>query len=105
MHSDSNIRSTFRRYAMIERLMKEATRFGEPEYSYAGKIISQATLNLSQKLDPEGKKLLSQLEEAYQDREAIAIHSAFQEGFCSAIWLALDILEYHYQSKPVDRTV
>ena len=63
---------------MIERLMKEKTRYGEPEYSRAGEAISQAIQSLSAKLDQDGWKLLSQVEEAYQAREATVIRSTFQ---------------------------
>ena len=82
---------------MIERLMKENTRYGEPEYSRAGEAISQAIQSLSAKLDQDGWKLLSQVEEAYQAREAAVIRSTFQEGFCAAVRLALEVLEHSHR--------
>ena len=79
---------------MIERLMQEEARYGEPEYSRRSAEIVRATRALCETLDAEEKQHLAQLEDAYQVREAAAIRSAFQEGFCAAVWLALDVLEH-----------
>ena len=77
---------------MFERLMQEEARYGEPEYSRRSTEIVRATRALCETLDAEEKQHLTRLENAYQLREAAAIRSAFQEGFCVAVRLALDLL-------------
>ena len=79
---------------MIERLMQEESRYGEPVYSQKSAELVRATRALCETLDADEKQYLAQLEDAYQAREAAAIRSAFQEGFCAAIRLALDALEH-----------
>ena len=79
---------------MIERLMREEARYGEPEYSQKSAEIIRATHALCETLDADEKQRLAQLEDTYQAREAAAIRSAFQEGFCAAVLLALDVLEH-----------
>lgn len=86
---------------MIERLMQEESRYGETEYSQRGAEIIQATRALRETLDADEKQYLTQLENAYQLREAAVIRSAFQEGFCVAVRLALDVLEYSRQDGSV----
>lgn len=82
---------------MIERLMQEESRYGEPEYSQRSAEIIRAIRALCETLDADEKQHLTQLENAYQLREATAIRSAFQEGFCVAVQLALDVLEHSRQ--------
>ena len=82
---------------MIERLMQAEARYGEPEYSQKSAEIDQITRALYEILDADEKQRLAQLEEAYQAREAAAIRSAFQEGFCAAVRLALDVLEHSHR--------
>ena len=86
---------------MIERLMQEEARYGEPEYSRRSTEIVQATRALCETLDAEEKQHLAQLEDAYQARETAAIRSAFQEGFCVAVRLALDVLEHSRQDEGI----
>ncbi|RHR11055.1 hypothetical protein DWX58_00915 [Pseudoflavonifractor sp. AF19-9AC] len=86
---------------MIERLMQEDPRYGEPEYSQRSAEIVRATRALCETLDAEEKQHLTRLENAYQLREAAAIRSAFQEGFCVAVQLALDVLEHSRQNEGI----
>ena len=74
--------------------MREEARYGEPEYSQKSAEIVRATCALCETLDADEKQRLAQLEDAYQVREATAVRSAFQEGFCAAVQLALDVLEH-----------
>ena len=92
MQGASSIRGTSR-CAMLERLFVEHARYGEPEYSRKSAEINRAIKTLSETLEPAEIQLLAQLEDTYQAREAAAVRSAFEEGFCSAVGLALDILE------------
>ena len=62
---------------MIERLMREEARYGEPEYSRKSAEIDQTTRALYEILDADEKQGVAQLEDAYQPREAAAIRSAF----------------------------
>ena len=79
---------------MIQRLWEEGRRFGEPEYSAAGRIIEANGTALRQRLGPEELGWLEHLEDAYLRRERAVIEGAFRSGFCRAVLLALEVLEY-----------
>ena len=79
---------------MIETLLREGARYGEPEYSRESAVIIETARALSQQLDQGGKQLLAELEDAYQAREAAVLRSAFAGGFCSAVRLGLEVLEH-----------
>lgn len=79
---------------MIQRLREEGRRFGEPEYSAAGRIIEGNRTALRQRLGPEELGWLEHLEDAYLRRERAVIEGAFRSGFCRAVLLALEVLEY-----------
>ena len=79
---------------MIERLLEKEKRFGEPDYSRAMQEILAASEKLSKYLQPEGKRLLDELSDAYTRRETTVMEAAFREGFCQATLLALDVLIY-----------
>ena len=79
---------------MIQRLREEGRRFGEPEYSAAGRMIEANGTALRRRLGPEELAWLEQLEDAYLRRECAVIEGAFRSGFCRAVLLALEVLEY-----------
>ena len=79
---------------MIQRLWEEGRRFGEPEYSAAGRIIEANGTALRRRLGPEELAWLEQLDGAYLRRECAVIEGAFRSGFCRAVLLALEVLEY-----------
>lgn len=79
---------------MIQRLREEGRRFGEPEYSAAGRIIEANGAALRRRLGPEELVWLEQLEDAYLRRERAVIEGTFRSGFCRAVLLALEVLEY-----------
>lgn len=79
---------------MIQRLREDDRRFGEPEYSAAGKVIETSGTALRQRLGAEELGWLEQMEDAYLRRERTVIDGAFRSGFCRAILLALEVVEY-----------
>ena len=79
---------------MIEHLLESEKRFGEPEYSAAGRIIEAKGTALRQRLGTEESDWLEQLEDAYLRRECAVIDGAFRSGLCRAVLLALEVLEY-----------
>lgn len=84
---------------MIQRLLDESRRYGEPEYSAAGRTIEAKGTALRQRLGPEESGWLEQLEDAYARRERAVMVEAFRSGFCQAVLLALEVLEYHICSE------
>ena len=79
---------------MIEKLFRPHIRYGEPEYSRQSAEIHQVSQALSKILAPDHLYLLEKLEECYLAREDAETRSAFAECFCSAAWLAVDILKH-----------
>lgn len=77
---------------MIEMLMGQGQRYGEPEYTAANGETQRAGAALRQHLNPEGQALLEQLEYAYARQEQIVVYGAFQEGFRRAVLLFLEVL-------------
>ena len=51
---------------VIEKLMDEEFRYGEPEYSEAEGEISEICQKLNERLDEEGRGLLGALSDAYK---------------------------------------
>lgn len=87
---------------MIRRLLDESRRFGEPEYSAAGRIIEAKGSALRQRLGTEESGWLEQLEDAYARRERTVMEEAFRSGFCQAVLLVLEVLEYHIGSEAAE---
>ena len=84
---------------MIQRLREDGRRFGEPEYSAAGRAIETSGTALRQRLGTEELGWLEQMEDAYLRRERAVIDGAFRSGFCRAVLLALEVLEYRICSE------
>ena len=84
---------------MIQRLREDGRRFGEPEYSAAGRAIETSGAALRQRLSTEELGWLEQMEDAYLRRERAVMDGAFRSGFCRAVLLALEVLEYRICSE------
>ena len=88
---------------MIRNLLDESRRFGEPEYSAAGKIVEAKAAALRQRLGKEEAGWLEEMEDAYARREGAVMAEAFRSGFCQAALLGLDVLEYHIALKGAEK--
>jgi len=77
---------------MIERLMNQEFRYGEPEYSHLEKEIQEMKDVLAKQLDEEGWKLLDQLSSAYIRQGHAMLNNAFADGFCTAVKLMMDVI-------------
>lgn len=60
----------------------------------AGQVIETSGTALRQRLGAEELGWLEQMEDAYLRRECAVIDGAFRSGFCRAILLAMEVLEY-----------
>ena len=76
---------------MIERLFPEDYPFGEPEYSQVSVQIRQLRESVARQLDESGQKNLGELEDAYLHQSGLAVRSAFEEGFRTAVELMEDV--------------
>lgn len=76
---------------MIERLMEEETRYGEPVYTTVSEEIDTAHQALETCLDNAGRAVLDQLEDAYIRREDAVRHGAFRAGFRAALALMREL--------------
>lgn len=79
---------------MIERLMNTERPYGELGYNELSEKIVQLKQQLSAQLSPQGKEQLEQLADTYLEQSAALQESSFIDGFCAAVDLALDYLEY-----------
>lgn len=79
---------------MIERLVNtERTHEGTEQRKLSEKI-AQLKQQLYGQLSSQGKELLEQLTDTYLEQSAALQESSFIDGFCAAVDLALDYLEY-----------
>ncbi len=79
---------------MIERLMNLEQPGMEPEYRKLTEQIIKLKQQLTGQLDAEGIRQLEQLTEAYLSQSEILLKREFYEGFCTAVDLILDYLEF-----------
>lgn len=77
---------------MIERLMDEGRRYGEPEYTHHSRALSDLRATLEEQLTPEQTGLLDQLEDRFLQRESAATDGAFRAGMQAAFRLLLELL-------------
>lgn len=78
---------------MIERLMNEEFRYGEPGSSKAEGQIAEIYQELRGMLDREGRILLEKLSDAYIRQNNLIVKDVFKSGFCSAVELMIDFLK------------
>ena len=76
---------------MMERLMEDGFRYGEPEYTQCSEEMIALSEELRKQLDQETAALLDKLEEVFVKRETASVEGAFREGVRVAILLALDL--------------
>lgn len=76
---------------MMERLMEDGFRYGEPVYTQCSEEMMALSEELRRQLDRESAALLDKLEDVFVKRETASVEGAFREGVRVAILLALDL--------------
>ena len=76
---------------MMERLMEDGFRYGEPVYTQCSEEMMALSEELRKQLDRESAALLDKLEDVFVKREGALVEGAFREGVRVAILLALDL--------------
>ncbi|OUN20002.1 hypothetical protein B5G34_16450 [Flavonifractor sp. An82] len=76
---------------MMERLMEDGFRYGEPVYTQCSEEMMALSEELRKQLDQETAALLDKLEDVFVKRETASVEGAFREGVRVAILLALDL--------------
>ncbi|WP_209341476.1 DUF6809 family protein [Flavonifractor sp. AGMB03687] len=76
---------------MMERLMEDSFRYGEPAYTQCSEEMMALSEELRKQLDRESAALLDKLEDVFVKRETASVEGAFREGVRVAILLALDL--------------
>ena len=76
---------------MMERLMEDGFRYGEPVYTQCSEEMMALLEELRRQLDQETTALLDKLEDVFVKRETASVEGAFREGVRVAILLALDL--------------
>ena len=76
---------------MMERLMEDGFRYGEPVYTQCSEEMMALLEELRRQLDQETAALLDKLEDVFVKRETASVEGAFREGVRVAILLALDL--------------
>ena len=76
---------------MMERLMEDGFRYGEPVYTHCSEEMMALSEELRKQLDQETAALLDKLEDVFVKRETASVEGAFREGVRVAILLALDL--------------
>ena len=76
---------------MMERLMEDGFRYGEPVYTQCSEEMMALSKELRRQLDQETAALLDKLEDVFVKRETASVEGAFREGVRVAILLALDL--------------
>lgn len=84
---------------MIERLMNPERPLKAPRYDEQSEQIIQLKRELANKLDRDGKSKLEQLAEIYLNQSGVLMQIAFSDGFCTAVDLMLDYLEWQASTK------
>ena len=76
---------------MMERLMEDGFRYGEPVYTQCSEEMIALSEELRKQLDQETAALLDKLEDVFVKRETASLEGAFREGIRVAILLVLDL--------------
>ena len=76
---------------MMERLMEDGFRYGEPVYTQCSEEMMALSEELRKQLNQETAALLDKLEDVFVKRETASVEGAFREGVRVAILLALDL--------------
>ena len=76
---------------MMERLMEDGFRYGEPVYTQCSEEMMALSEELRRQLDREYAALLDKLEDVFVKRETASLEGAFREGIRVAILLVLDL--------------
>lgn len=76
---------------MMERLMEDGFRYGEPVYTQCSEEMMALSEELRKQLDHETAALLDKLEDVFVKRETASVEGAFRDGVRVAILLALDL--------------
>lgn len=76
---------------MMERLMEDGFRYGEPVYTHCSEEMMALSEELRRQLNRESADLLDKLEDVFVKRETASVEGAFREGVRVAILLALDL--------------
>ena len=84
---------------IIERLMDQEYRYGDPEYSRQGKEASAISATLSAQLDESGKKLLEELLDIEMQRNVLVQEDAFTIGVCTGVMFMCEVCEVLDQDK------
>ena len=84
---------------IIERLMDQEYRYGDPEYSKLGKEASTISATLSAQLDESGKKLLEELLDIEMQRNVLVQEDAFTIGVCTGVMFMCEVCEVLDQDK------
>ena len=77
---------------MIERLMDQELRYGEPECSKLERQITETRQEIISLLGEKGGALLERLCDLYIRQGNAMLEDAFCNGFCTAAELMLDFL-------------
>jgi len=80
---------------MSERLMNPEHPYRKPECSKLAEQIIQLKRQLTEQLDQDGKGQLEQLADAYLNQSNLLLTDAFYDGFCAAVSLTLDYLNWN----------
>ena len=78
---------------LIERLMDQEYRYGDPEYSRLGKEASAISATLSTQLDESGKKLMEELLDIEMQRNVLVQEDAFAIGVCPGVMFMCEVCE------------
>ena len=70
---------------MMERLMEDGFRYGEPVYIQCSEEMMALSEELRKQLDQETAALLDKLEDVFVKRETASVEGAFREGVRVAI--------------------
>lgn len=84
---------------LIERLMDQEYRYGDPEYSRLGKEASAISATLSTQLDESGKKLMEELLDIEMQRNVLVQEDAFAIGVCTGVMFMCEVCEVLDQDK------
>lgn len=84
---------------IIERLMDQEYRYGDPEYSRLGKEASAISATLSTQLDESGKKLMEELLDIEMQRNVLVQEDAFAIGVCTGVMFMCEVCEVLDQDK------
>lgn len=77
---------------MIERLMNEESRYGEPDFSRTKRQITEICQKLNEILDEDGQRLVDSLTAAYIHQNNLILKDVFKSGFCAAMELMMEFL-------------